>query len=157
VKDLLQTALAGRGFSATTSAEKLAGYLAIENTYLSTFQALGGLGLVLGSLGLAVVLLRSVWERQGELALLQALGYRHGSLNRLILIENATLLGLGLVVGAAAALLSVAPQLVAGTATLPWGRLSFLLGLVVVVGLTATVLATWAALRQPLQPALRRE
>lgn len=157
VKDLLQTALAGRGFSATTSAEKLAGYLAIENTYLSTFQALGGLGLVLGSLGLAVVLLRSVWERQGELALLQALGYRHGSLNRLILIENATLLGLGLVVGTAAAFLSVAPQLVAGTATLPWGRLGFLLGLVLLVGLTATVLATWAALRQPLQPALRRE
>ena len=48
----------------------------VENTYLSTFQALGGLGLILGSLGLAVVLLRSVWERRGELALLRALGFR---------------------------------------------------------------------------------
>ncbi len=157
VKDLLQTALAAYGFSATTSADKLAGYLAIENTYLTTFQALGGLGLILGSLGLAVVLLRSVWERQGELALLQALGYRHGTLMRLILIENTTLLVLGLVVGTLSALLSIAPQLLAGTATLPWRSLGILLGLVIVVGFTATLLATWASLRQPLPPALRRE
>jgi len=34
--------------------------LEVENTYLATFQALGGLGLLLGALGLAVVLLRSV-------------------------------------------------------------------------------------------------
>ena len=44
------------------TADKLAAYLSVENTYLTTFQALGGLGLVLGSLGLAVVLLRSIWE-----------------------------------------------------------------------------------------------
>ena len=50
----------------------MAAYLAVENTYLATFQALGGLGLLLGALGLAVVLLRSVWERRGELALLRS-------------------------------------------------------------------------------------
>ena len=60
----------------TPTAERLEAYLAVENTYLTTFQALGGLGLLLGALGLAVVLLRSVWERRGELALLRALGYR---------------------------------------------------------------------------------
>src|SRR5262249_521145 len=63
VKKVLETALADRGFAVTPSAERLEAYLAVENTYLSTFQALGGLGLLLGSLGLAVVLLRGVWER----------------------------------------------------------------------------------------------
>ena len=78
VRSLLNTALADRGFEAVTTAERLQSYLAVENTYLSTFQALGGLGLILGSLGLAVVLLRSVWERRGELALLRALGFPAG-------------------------------------------------------------------------------
>src|SRR5262249_13022561 len=54
VKTLLETALAERGFEAASTAQRLAAYLAVENTYLSTFQALGGLGLLLGALGLAV-------------------------------------------------------------------------------------------------------
>ena len=29
--------------------------MAVQNTYLSTFQSLGGLGLLLGTVGLAVV------------------------------------------------------------------------------------------------------
>ena len=64
------------GFHVTPTAQRLEAYLAVENTYLSTFQALGGLGLLLGALGLAVVLLRSAWERRGELALMRALGFR---------------------------------------------------------------------------------
>src|SRR5262249_4398592 len=85
VKEILETALAERGFEVTPTAQRLAAYLAVENTYLSTFQALGGLGLVLGSLGLAVVLLRGAWERRGELALLRALGWRRGALGWLVL------------------------------------------------------------------------
>src|SRR5207245_8408428 len=88
VKEILETALADRGFEATYTADRLASYLAVENTYLSTFQALGGLGLLLGSLGLAVVLLRGVWERRAELALLRALGYRRLMLGWLVLAEN---------------------------------------------------------------------
>ncbi len=98
----------------TRSEDRLAAYLAVENTYLSTFQALGGLGLVLGSLGLAVVLLRAVWERRAELALLRALGYRRRMLAWLVLAENSFLLLVGLVMGAVSALLSILPQLLTG-------------------------------------------
>src|SRR5262249_51036596 len=80
VKMLLETALADRGLDVKLSRQRLAQYLAVENTYLTTFQALGGLGLLLGTLGLAVVVLRSVWERRGELALLRALGFRQRAL-----------------------------------------------------------------------------
>jgi hypothetical protein len=71
----LEEQWADYGFDATTTGERLAGYLVVENTYLSTFQTLGGLGLLLGVLGLAVVMVRNVLERRGELALLQAVGF----------------------------------------------------------------------------------
>jgi ABC-type antimicrobial peptide transport system permease subunit len=157
IKNLLETALADRGFEVTPTAERLEQYLAVENTYLSTFQLLGGLGLILGALGLAVVLLRGVWERRGELALLRAVGYRHRALTWLVLAENGFLLLLGLAAGTVAALLSVSPHLFAGEGQLPIVRLLGLLFLVLLVGLVAGALAVRATLRAPLIPALRRE
>ena len=156
-QSVLTATLADRGFEATPTAERLAAYLAVENTYLSTFQALGGLGLLLGALGLAVVLLRSVWERRGELALLRALGYRKGALGWLILAENGFLLALGLGVGTVAALLSVAPHLLESGGGVPVLRLLLLLGFVLLVGLAAGAVAVVTTLRTPLLPALRRE
>src|SRR5256885_2631421 len=109
VKKLLEAALWDRGFEVTPTADRLAAYLAVENMYLSTFQALGGMGLLLGTLGLAVVLLRSVWERRGELALLRALGYRRGTLGWLGLSGERFLLLLGLGLGAPAGVCSGSP------------------------------------------------
>jgi putative ABC transport system permease protein len=157
VKTVLESGLAGLGFAVTPAGERLASYLAVENTYLATFQALGGLGLLLGALGLAVVLLRSVWERRGELALLRAVGFRRSTLAWLVLAENGTLLAVGLAVGTIAALLTVAPHLSAAAGELMWLRLLVLLGLVLIVGLASAATAVAATLRAPLLPALRRE
>ncbi len=157
VKELLDAALIDRGFEATLTAKKLAEYLDVENTYISTFQALGGLGLILGSLGLAVVLLRGVWERRGELALLRALGWRRGTLGWLMLAENGALLLIGLGAGAASALIAVAPHLGGAGGSPPWLHMLELLGVVLLVGLVAGSLAVASTLRAPLVPALRRE
>jgi putative ABC transport system permease protein len=135
----------------------LASYLAVENMYLSTFQALGGLGLMLGALGLAVVMLRSVWERRGELALLRALGYRRRVLGRLVFVENGLLLAAGLGVGAAAAVLAVVPHVLGAGGEVPWLHIAALLALVVLIGLAAGAWAMRATVRAPLLPALRRE
>src|SRR5204863_4655797 len=94
VTSLFQTALANRGVIVTPARERLAAYLAVENTYLSTFQVLGGFGLLLGALGLAVVLLRNVWERRGGLDLLRAVGYRHTALGQLEFAVDAALMEL---------------------------------------------------------------
>jgi ABC-type antimicrobial peptide transport system permease subunit len=157
VKGVLENALANQGFTVTPTLQRVEAYLAVENTYLATFQALGGLGLLLGALGLAVVLLRSVWERRGELALLRALGYRRSALGWLVLAENGFLLAVGLAVGAVTALAAVAPHVWAGAGEVPWLRLLGLLALVLVVGLAAGAAAVATALRAPLVPALRRE
>ena len=157
VRSLLNTALADRGFEAESTAKRLQAYLAVENTYLSTFQALGGLGLILGSLGLAVVLLRSVWERRGELALLRALGFRRTTLIWLVLAENGFLLLLGLVIGTASALVAAMPHLARQSAGTPWLELAAVLAATAVVGLIVGAIAAATALRAPLVAALRHE
>jgi ABC-type lipoprotein release transport system permease subunit len=157
IKDLLTTALAAQGVELTSTAARLESYLAVENTYLSTFQALGGLGLLLGAIGLAVVLLRGVWERRGELALLRALGYRHKALGWLVLAENVFLLLLGLGAGTVCALLAVGPHLLGGGGAVPWQRLLGMLGAVLLTGLVTAAAALAVTLRAPLLPALRRE
>ncbi len=157
VAKVLEEALGQRGFVATPSVERLGDFLAVENTYLSTFQALGGLGLLLGALGLAVVLLRSVWERRAELALLRALGYRNSAIGWLILAENGFLLVLGLAIGTVSALLSVLPRLHDAAGSVSIARLMAFLVAVLIVGLLAGVVAVILTVRAPLLPALRRE
>jgi len=152
----LEIGLRTHGLTATATRARVAAYQAVVGAYLSTFQLLGGFGLLLGVLGLAVVVLRGVWERVGELALLRAVGYRTRALQFLVLAENAALLVVGLAAGGLAALASVAPH-VAGGASVPWGRLAGMLGLVLAVGLGVASAATAGILRVPVIPALRRE
>jgi ABC-type lipoprotein release transport system permease subunit len=157
VAALLESRLSDFGFDATGASERLAQFHRVENTYLSTFQTLGGLGTILGTLGLATVLLRNVLERKRELALLRAVGYNARHLALMVVAENALLLFCGLLTGVLCALLAIAPAFYARGGRLPTASLAVLLALVVVAGLAASILATVAALRSPLLPALRAE
>ena len=70
IETALEKTLGDFGFDVEPTERRLVALMAVQNTYLSTFQSLGGLGLLLGTFGLAVVQLRNVLERRGELALL---------------------------------------------------------------------------------------
>jgi hypothetical protein len=153
----LEDAFADNGLDATRTSDRLAGYLVVENTYLSTFRTLGGLGLLLGTLGLAVVMVRTVLERRGELALLEALGFARREISRLIFAENSFLLVFGVVIGSAAALIAVAPHLASGAADPPWFPLALTLGVIVGLGLLAGAAAAALSLRAPLLANLRRD
>jgi ABC-type antimicrobial peptide transport system permease subunit len=139
----------------TDTTTQLRQLLAVQNTYLSTFQSLGGLGLLLGTFGLAAVQLRNVMERRGEVALMRAVGFRRKRLASLLLCEHALLLLGGLVVGMAAAIVVVLPHLLAGGASVPWYTLVATLGLVLLAGLATGIVAVNYASRAPLMPALR--
>ncbi|MBI2824775.1 MAG: FtsX-like permease family protein [Planctomycetia bacterium] len=151
----LESTLGDFGLDAERTVDRLAAYSAVQNTYLSTFQSLGGLGLLLGTFGLATVQLRNVIERRGELALLRAAGFRRALVARIVLWENALLLAGGLAAGAAAALVAVAPHLAVGGAGLPWLALAGTLIAVLAIGLVAGAVAAWAVLQAPIVPALR--
>src|SRR6185369_16867266 len=107
------------GFDAQPAAERLVSFHRVENTYLSTLQMMGGLGLVLGTLGMAADLLRNVLGRRRELALLRAVGYNARHFSVMVLAENSLLLFSGLVTGAVCALLAIAPVLFSRHAQLP--------------------------------------
>jgi hypothetical protein len=146
------------GADAMLTVERLAEFHAVENTYLSTFKTLGGLGLLVGTIGLAAVLLRNVLERRRELALLGATGYRRGHIFAIIVAENALLLGWGLAAGALCAGVAIAPVVLQRGGRWPAAAgVGLLLIAVCAAGLLSSVLATRAALRAPLLEALRAE
>lgn len=157
VEAAIDRALGDYGAWRQTTAARLADFLAVQNTYLSTFQSLGGLGLLLGALGVAAVQLRNVAQRRGELALLRAIGFAPAALAELVLVETGLLLLVGVGSGALAALCAVAPQMLRGGASVPWLSLAGLLLAVVLVGLAAGLTAVRAALGAPLVPALRQQ
>ena len=155
--DLLETQLERYGFDAEPIGKRLDAFLAVQNTYLQTFQSLGGLGLLLGTLGLATVMLRNVLERRSELALLRAVGFRDGAVAWMVVVENAFLLSWGLVAGTVAALLAMLPQLRSSGADVPWGGIGLLLCTVFVVGMLASLWAVRAAVSTPIVSTLRAE
>ncbi|MFQ5790285.1 MAG: ABC transporter permease, partial [Acidobacteriota bacterium] len=157
VSGLLEQRLADYGFDVVSTTERLAGFHRVENTYLSTFQSLGRLGLVLGTFGLAAVLLRNVLERRRELALLQAVGYDGVHFSVMVLAENALLLVTGLLAGTVCALVAIAPAFLARGGALSLGSVAGLLLAVMATGLLASLLAVSAAIRSPLLESLRAE
>ncbi len=155
--EALTRGLEDTGLSVTTTPERLGMFSAVENTYLSIFAILGGMGLLLGSLGLGVIVLRNVLERQGELALLRAIGFTKKSLHQLVFSEHVLLLFLGLAIGVAAALVAVLPSLKTPSVGIPFVSLGLTLLAVLGSGLLWVWLATTTALRSSLLGALRSE
>lgn len=153
----LSRALRDRGFEAVPAWRRLADFQAVENTYLAIFQALGGLGLLLGSVGLAIVVLRNVMERRGEFALMQAVGFQPRELQRLVLGEHWLLIALGLVIGVIAAFAAVLPAFTAPGAEKSFGGIALVIVTLALGGSLWTWLAAWAALRGRLLDALRNE
>jgi putative ABC transport system permease protein len=112
VRAALSRDLVDFGVSVEGTNERLAAFAEIADSYIDAFEALGSLGLMLGSLGLVVVLVRSVIERRSELALLSAIGMKRGRISGLLSLENALLLAIGLASGVISAVVAVSPEFI---------------------------------------------
>jgi hypothetical protein len=156
VARFLEDRLEPYGLDAQETARRLEAFHRVENTYLSTFQSLGGLGLVLGCLGLAAIIARNVLERRRELALLGAAGYSGRQLQTLVVAENLTLVAAGIGIGLAAAVVAIGPVLYARGSPPPALPLVWVV-LVGLVGLLSSLGATRSVRRLPLVPSLRSE
>jgi putative ABC transport system permease protein len=153
----LEDRLSDFGFDVVATLERLAGFHQVENTYLSTFQSLGALGLVLGTIGLGVILLRNVLERRRELALLRAVGYRPSHVGLVVIAESAFLLASGVVIGTVTAILAITPALLSRGGSFSGRSLALLLTAVLFSGLLSSLVAARAAVRSPLLESLRQE
>lgn len=153
----LARGLRDNGLDLTPTVERLEAFNTVENTYLSIFAILGGLGLVLGSVGLGVIVLRNVLERRSELALMRGVGFTNSTLQRLLLSEHSLLLIAGIGIGVIAALIAVIPALSSPGGGMPVASLAITLLAVLTSGFVWVWLATALALRGKLLSALRNE
>ncbi|MEM7199044.1 MAG: ABC transporter permease [Planctomycetota bacterium] len=142
------------GLELTSTTARLRAFNAVQNTYLVIFQLLGGLGLLLGSAGLGMVVLRNTLERRGELALATAVGFAKPAVRRLLFSEHALLLGLGLGAGVLAATLALIPGTTQRADVAPWPVLLLVVG-VAVSGALWVWLSSAVAVRGAVLEALR--
>ena len=146
-----------RGLEMRPAAARLDEFNAVQNTYLSIFSTLGGLGILLGTIGLAIVVARNVLERRGQLGLMQAIGFTRRSLGKLILAEHWFLHIAGVLIGVIAALVAVLPKIIDQANALPWGLLGGVVMAILLGGLLFCWLAAKVALKGKLIQALRSD
>ncbi len=157
VRESISWAMQDQGLDLMPASIRLSEFNTVQNTYLSIFLILGSFGLLLGSVGLGIVVWRNVNERQGELALLRAVGFTKKSIQALILSEHISLLIAGIFYGILAALLSTLPSLLTPGAEIPYLTILIILIIVSLNGAIWTYSAAYFAMKKDLLPALRKE
>ncbi len=154
---ILDVRLGDFGVHTETAAARASRLLTVQNTYLSAFQALTALGLILGTLGLVAVQMRNMLERRGEFAMMRAVGFSRRKLLWLCLLENLTLLAWGLVIGTLAAVCVTLLPMLQGKATFPLTLFAFFAGLSILITLGTGGLIGQRAFRRPFFRDLSRE
>ncbi|UCG56968.1 MAG: ABC transporter permease [Phycisphaerales bacterium] len=153
----LSFAMRDFGLALVPAKQRLADFSTVEHTYLSIFQMLGGLGLVLGSIGLGLVVLRNLLDRRGELGMLRAVGFDKATLARVVFYEHWGLMLYGLACGSAAALMAVGPALRSGGSRVPYLSLATMVLAIALSGALWVWLAAKVAMGPKILEALRSE
>jgi putative ABC transport system permease protein len=157
VSEKLLWSLQDLGLELTPTGVRLNSFNNVQNTYLSIFLALGGLGLILGSIGMIIVLLRNVAERRSELAVLKAVGWEAERISHLLILEHILLLIMGTVIGVFSSLVAIRPALTFPGNKIPWGFMLLLLTGILLCGILSTIVAAHGSQRTNLLSALRNE
>ncbi len=106
LQDELQTNLRSFGPEITPTVDRLLSFYRIENTYLNIFLMLGALGLLVGTLGLAILIYRLLMEKMREMAVLLALGFRKKQIFSLFFAEYSIVVGISICAGIIPAIVS---------------------------------------------------
>ena len=153
----LEVTLKSFGPAISGTSDRLKSFAAVENTYLTIFLMLGGLGLFIGTFGLGAVLLRNVLEDRQELAVLRAIGFSKSRLFTIILSEQILNLFFGLLVGGIAALVSILPIISSGDSGSSIKLVTGLIGVLLVNGLLWVILAVRSSFRTDVVTQLTEE
>jgi hypothetical protein len=153
----LEDRLSDFGVDVIDTHQRWAAYHEVENTYLATFQALGSLGLLLGTIGLGAVLARNVLERRKEIGLLRAVGFAQKDIRRMVLSEGLALAAGGLLLGAGCAAIAILPALRERAQALPLVSIGGLIAGVLITGAVASLLAVHLTSRTPVVAAIKAE
>ena len=157
VMETLESGWSDEGLDVVVSNDVLARMLSVQNTYISAFQSLGALGLLLGTIGLAAVQTRSVIERQRELSLMRAVGFSANRIARLLTLETALLLCGGILIGVLTAACAIVPYILEVGPQTSLVQPLWMLAIVLLAGFAVALLAVRTAMRLPILAGLRCE
>lgn len=154
---ILEDDLQDYGLIVQKANDRLAAFYSVENTYLNMFMLLGALGVMIGTLGLGIVLLRNMLERKKELALMKAIGFEQKAIFKLIMLENLFLLIVGLASGALAAVVGMLPSLFSDAFSMPLGFVLQATLAILVFAIISIYIPAKLAMKQNLIESLKEE
>ncbi len=157
ISDWLEYLFQDYGMVITPASERLAQFNSVENTYLSVFMLLGGLGVILGTFGLGIVVLRNIRDRQAEIALYLAIGFKKTFIFRLLVAEYAFILISGIFIGTVAAFTGLLPSLIQASTQVPWNFIIIILFIILTSGMLWIFFPIKNALKNNLVQTLRTE
>ena len=108
---------------------------------------MGALGLLLGTVGMSVVLFRSILERKQEIALLRAVGFGRKDIRELVVREYMGLLAVGTGIGFICAVIATLPSLLNPNTDASIATIAVLLLVLLANGWIWTFMITSGALR----------
>jgi putative ABC transport system permease protein len=126
-------------FSIETATESMSFWERIRTILMVAFPTLVSIALVVGGIVIMNIMLVSVTERTREIGIRKALGARRRDIHIQVLVESATLSGMGAVVGIGIGLLLA--QLVRALSPLPAAIAPFWMAMSVLMGVGVGVLA----------------
>jgi ABC-type antimicrobial peptide transport system permease subunit len=156
IAERLEYLLGNYGLSAIPAQYRLAAFNRVENTYLSVFMILGGLGVIIGIFGLGIVLLKTTYERKREIAVYQAIGIPNRTLKKLLVYEYLAILFMGSFAGIISAIYGLIPIL-DNPEQLPLLQLSVIMAVIWLTGIIWILLPTRKILSGNLITLLREE
>ena len=157
ISGVLSQSLIDYGIEITPTSQRLATFNSVENTYLTVFMALSGLGFMIGTIGLGIVLLRNVVERRRELALLLSLGFSRKKVFRIVFTENFCLLVTGFCIGLMAAFVGILPSLLSPTFSIQGVFMLIITVVIFLNGLLWIYLPLRSTMNKPLITSLRND
>lgn len=119
----LESALDRYGFDGYTVESQVVANILVENTYIAVFQVILVFGLVIGTLGFGIVVSRNIMERQREIGMLRAIGFKRGLVLKSLLLENSYVLSASMAMGTLSGIIASSVYLIkinADFLTWPW-------------------------------------
>ncbi len=147
IGDELNSVFRDYGWEMESTAKRLVEFYSVTNTYLSIFLALGALGLILGTIGLAVILARTILERKREIAVMQALGFSSQKIFILLFREYSILLISGVLIGFITAVIATLPAFLSTNTDASFSTVTIVVSLILTNGLLWIIGLSWFSLR----------
>ncbi|RIJ48292.1 ABC transporter permease [Maribellus luteus] len=148
ISNELQSVFRDYGWEMESTAKRLVEFYSVTNTYLSIFLALGALGLILGTIGLAVILARTLLERRREISVMQAIGFSNRPIFRMITSEYLILLFTGVLIGFITAVVATLPSFLSTHSDASFGTVALVTGMILLNGFLWIFGLSWFSLQK---------